>query len=101
RFAYVTNSKSDNVSMYTVDDQTGQLAQNGVVAAGAGPSWITTDPSNKYAYVTNGGGTTVSQYTIARDGKLTPMIQPTAPPRSPPRPPPRECPRAVCAAPCL
>jgi 6-phosphogluconolactonase (cycloisomerase 2 family) len=68
---------SSSISMFIVDNQTGGLAQNGEVAAGVDPSWVTVDPSNKYAYVTNIAGTTVSQYTIGGDGKLTAMTPAT------------------------
>jgi len=38
---------------------------------------VTVDPSGRYAYVANGGGNNLSQYTIGADGSLTPLAAPT------------------------
>ncbi|MBV8805419.1 MAG: beta-propeller fold lactonase family protein [Sinobacteraceae bacterium] len=48
------------------------------VAAGIGPSWLTTDPAGKYLYVVNLGDNTIGQYNIsATDGSLSPMTTAT------------------------
>ena len=47
------------------------------VAAGPSPMAVTVDPSGRYAYVANGGGNNVSQYTIGADGSLTAMATAT------------------------
>jgi 6-phosphogluconolactonase len=38
KFAYVTNSGSNDVSMYTINATTGALTSIGTIAAGTGPS---------------------------------------------------------------
>ena len=53
KFAYVTNSDSNDVSMYTIDATTGALASIGTIAAGTGPVSVAVDPAGKFAYVTN------------------------------------------------
>ena len=72
KFAYVTNSGSNNVSMYTINATTGSLTQIGAIAAGTSPSSIAIHPSGKFVYVTNSGSNDVSMYTInATTGSLT------------------------------
>ena len=72
KFAYVTNSGSNDVSMYTIDATTGALASMGTIAAGADPVSVAVDPSGKFAYVTNFGSNDVSMYTInSTTGSLT------------------------------
>jgi 6-phosphogluconolactonase (cycloisomerase 2 family) len=46
------------------------------VNAGAGASSVTIDPTGTYAYVTNRGTTTLSQFTIGTGGGLV-AIAPT------------------------
>ena len=83
KYAYVANQGSNNVSQYSISTG-GALSPmlTTTVPAGAVPSSVTIDPSGKYAYVTNfnflnlTGGDTVSQYTIAANGVLTPMTPP-------------------------
>jgi YVTN family beta-propeller protein len=72
KFAYVTNSGSNDISMYTINATTGTLTSTGVIAAGTGPSSVVVDPSGKFAYVTNSGSNNVSMYAIdATTGTLT------------------------------
>jgi len=72
KFAYVTNSGSNDVSMYTIDATTGALTSIGTIAAGTEPSSVAVDPSGKFAYVTNSNSNDVSMYTIdATTGALT------------------------------
>ena len=81
KYAYAANQGSNTVSQYTIDS-TGHLAANApaTVASQASPfslamthgaSPIAAVP--KYAYVSNYGSTTVSQYTIGDDGSLSAM----------------------------
>jgi len=76
KFAYVTNSRTNNVSMYTIhSDGTLTPIAPGTIATGTTPSSVAVDPSGKFAYVTNSGlsqAGNVSVYTINADGKLTP-----------------------------
>ena len=53
KFAYVTNSGSNDVSMYTINATTGALTSIGTIAAGTDPVSVAVDPSGKFAYVTN------------------------------------------------
>ena len=62
KFAYVANSFSNTVSMYTVDSSTGILRHNGYVAAGTNPRSVTIDPSGQFAYVANFLSDNVSAY---------------------------------------
>ena len=72
KFAYVTNSGSNDVSMYTIDATTGALTAMGTIAAGTDPVWVAVDPAGKFAYVTNSGSNNVSMYTInSTAGSLT------------------------------
>ena len=74
KFAYVTNSGSNDVSMYTIDTTTGALTSIGTIAAGSTPTSIAIHPSGKFAYVTNSGSNDVSMYSIdSASGALTLM----------------------------
>jgi YVTN family beta-propeller protein len=74
KFAYVTNSSSNDVSMYTIDGATGALTSTGTVIAGTDPVSVAVDPSGKFAYVTNYESSDVSMYAIdGTTGALTPI----------------------------
>jgi YVTN family beta-propeller protein len=74
KFAYVTNSGSNDVSIYTIDATTGTLVSMGSVAAGTQPVSVAVDPAGKFAYVTNFGSDDVSIYAIdAPTGTLVSM----------------------------
>jgi 6-phosphogluconolactonase len=71
-FAYVANSGSNNVSMYSINTTTGILTSVGTIASGTNPLSVAVDPTGKFAYVTNSGSNDVSTYTInATSGALT------------------------------
>jgi 6-phosphogluconolactonase (cycloisomerase 2 family) len=73
-FAYVTNSGSNNVSMYSINATTGVLTSGGLIDAGTTPLSVAVDPTGKFAYVTNNGSNDVSMYTInGTTGALTPV----------------------------
>jgi trimeric autotransporter adhesin len=89
--AYVpnrNNKQPGTVSHYTIDATTGALTLAVPVApatnpttAGTGPTSLAIDPSGGFAYVTNrdsGLPSTVSQFSIAANGDLTPLTPPTA-----------------------
>lgn len=63
--------KNGIVRSYAIDGKTGQLKEIGTVDTERGPYSITVDPSGKHAYVANIDSSTVSQYAIGADGKLT------------------------------
>ncbi len=72
RFAYVANSGSNDVSMYTINATTGALAPIGTIAAELSPSAVAVDPSGKFAYVVNQNSDNISMYAInATTGALT------------------------------
>ncbi len=74
KFAYVTNSGSNDVSMYTINATTGALRSIGTIAAGTEPVSVAVDPTGKFAYVTNSGSNNVSMYSIdTATGALTPI----------------------------
>src|ERR1700686_5058838 len=64
RFAYVANSGSNTVAVYTIDQTTGALTAGTAVAAGMSPHSVTVDPTGKFAYVANLFSYDVSVYTI-------------------------------------
>jgi YVTN family beta-propeller protein len=64
KFAYVTNSASNDVSMYTINATTGVLTPTGMVAAGQSPTSIAIHPSGNFVYVTNSVSNDVSMYSI-------------------------------------
>jgi YVTN family beta-propeller protein len=71
-FAYVANSGSNDVSMYSINTTTGILTPVGLIVAGTTPLSVAVDPTGKFAYVTNSGSNDVSMYTInATTGALT------------------------------
>jgi YVTN family beta-propeller protein len=72
KFAYVTNSGSNDLSMYTINATTGALTPVGTIAAGADPVSVVVDPSGKFAYVANFTSNDLSMYTIdVTTGALT------------------------------
>jgi 6-phosphogluconolactonase len=72
KFAYVTNSGSNDVSTYTINSSsTGSLSLIGMIAAGLSPTSIAIHPSGNFAYVTNSGSNDVSMYSIGTTGTLT------------------------------
>lgn len=74
KFAYVANSNSNNVSMYTINPTTGALEPIGTVSAGTSPVSVAVDPSGKFVYVANKGSNNISVYTInPTTGTLLPM----------------------------
>ena len=83
-FAYVANSCSNNLSMYTINTTTGVLTLIGMIAAGIGPASVAVDPSAKFVYVANESNFgdlvgNVSVYTIeSSTGILTSIGSPAA-----------------------
>jgi len=71
-FAYVANSGSNDVSMYSINSTTGVLTSVGSIDAGTTPLSVAVDPSGKFAYVANSNSNDVSMYTInTTTGALT------------------------------
>ena len=62
KFAYVTNSGSNDVSMYAING--GHLSSIGTVAAGTKPVSVAVDPAGQFAYVANSGSNNIATYRI-------------------------------------
>lgn len=57
KFAYVTNTGENTISLFTLDSTTGAMTANGPdVTALAGPSAITIDPTGAFVYVSTTNG---------------------------------------------
>jgi 6-phosphogluconolactonase len=71
-FAYVANVSDNTVSQFTVHATTGALTRNGPdVVTGVLPLQAVVDPSGKFVYTADNGGT-ISQFTVNSDGTLAP-----------------------------
>ena len=74
KFVYLTNSSSNNVTIYSIDPATGSLTATGSIPAGTSPQSVAVDHSGKFAYVANGGSNDISMYTInSTTGALEPL----------------------------
>jgi DNA-binding beta-propeller fold protein YncE len=61
---YVANQGDGTVSVFTIEVMGGLVVARGSpVAAGTGPSAVTTEPSNRYVFVANATSNTLSGYT--------------------------------------
>lgn len=71
RYAYVTNTGSDNISSYTVG-RNGQAALGQAIATttDAGPIDAAIAPRGHTLFVLNGGGRSIQSFGIGRDGQL-------------------------------
>jgi 6-phosphogluconolactonase (cycloisomerase 2 family) len=75
---YVANAGSNTISVFAIDATTGALTplSPATYATGQGPSSLTVDPTSRFLYVANSGGSNdISAFVIASDGSggLTPM----------------------------
>lgn len=73
-FAFVANRDSDNVSVYSLDPDTGGLTEVGTpIEGGDGPISVVVEPSGRFAYLANSLSNNVSVYSIdPTNGALTP-----------------------------
>ncbi len=72
RYAYVANYGGSNVSIYTVDSQSGQLHHKGHAKTTGSTDAVVVEPSGEYAYAANFDSGTVSVFRInAENGALT------------------------------
>ncbi len=74
-FAYVTNTLSNNISIYNVDPN-GNLSLIGDgnnAATGAGPIDLDISNDGLFLYVLNGDDDTISAYTVGADGLVNPI----------------------------
>jgi len=72
-YAYATNFDDDTVSQYQLGSSDGSLTplSMATVSAGHQPFSISVEPTGEYAYVSNWGSSSVSQYRIGSNGSLT------------------------------
>ena len=85
KYAYVANSNGGSISQYAINATTGSLSPlTPATVTTINPGSIAIDPKGPYVYVANGTssqnttqGQSVSQYTIAANGALTPMTPAT------------------------
>jgi 6-phosphogluconolactonase len=75
-FVYAANSSSasDNVFGFSLDDVSGALTaiSGSPFSAGTDPQWIALTPGGEFAFVTNFGSSSISQYTVdTSTGALT------------------------------
>jgi 6-phosphogluconolactonase len=73
KYAYTTNTASNNLSTFNVSRNTGSISVNTAIAATAGMGPIDAALSNnsKYLYVLNGGSHTIGVYAVANNGALS------------------------------
>jgi len=75
KFVYVANSKSNNISGYSIDPSTGALTPlaGSPFAAGAGPSSLAVASGRVFRYTANTGSNNLSVFSIdSKTGALTP-----------------------------
>jgi 6-phosphogluconolactonase (cycloisomerase 2 family) len=65
-YAVNSSSTSDNVFGYSLNNVSGALTEltGGAFSAGVAPQWITLTPNGNFAYVTNFGSNSISQFTV-------------------------------------
>jgi len=72
KYAYTTNTASNNLTSFDINKNTGAIAVNTAIAATSGMGPIDADLSNnsKYLYVLNAGSHSISVYKVENDGSL-------------------------------
>lgn len=77
KFLYTVSEASDGtVSAYTFDPVSGKLIfLNSVSSGGNGPCYVATDSKNRFLYVGNYGGGSLSAIPINADGSLNDQMQ--------------------------
>lgn len=71
RYLYVVNRNDNNVSIFTIDQTTGNLTANGAISAESMPFRVSFDPSGKFLYVVDEDGPS-TVFTVKSDGTLAP-----------------------------
>jgi 6-phosphogluconolactonase len=80
QYTFVSNSGSQNVSVFSVNPATGQLSPIGTpISAGTAPGDLITDATGAHLYVEDGLANVLYAYGIADDGTLSPFSPPTFP----------------------
>jgi trimeric autotransporter adhesin len=76
---YTCGMVANELIMWSDSNGSLDMSQIHSYAAGSAPAGVTFDPTKHYCYVANAGDQTVSLYSIAVDGSLTPMSPSTVP----------------------
>jgi 6-phosphogluconolactonase len=73
KFAYTTNTASNNLSAFNVNRNNGSVSVNTAVAATSdmGPIDAALSNNSKYLYVLNAGSHSIGAYAVANNGSLT------------------------------
>ncbi len=73
RYAYTTNTASNNLSNFNVNTNSGSISVNTAIAGttGMGPIDAALSNNSKYLYVLNGGSHTISVYAVSNNGGLS------------------------------
>ena len=70
-YVYMTTSKTNVIDQYSIDFQSGALAQIGTpVAAGNNPVRLVASPSGLFVYVVNQGDSNVQEFAVQSNGAL-------------------------------
>jgi 6-phosphogluconolactonase len=73
KFAYTTNTASDNISTFAINKSSGHINVQQAIAATtqAGPIDAALSRNSKFLYVLNGGGNSIDGFRVGGDGDLT------------------------------
>lgn len=73
KYAYTTNTASNNLSSFDINKHTGGISVNTPIASttGMGPIDAALSDNSKYLYVLNSGGHSIGVYTVANNGGLS------------------------------
>ena len=73
KYAYTTNTASNNVTNFNVNTTTGNISVNTAIAAttGMGPIDAALNNNSKYLYILNGVSNTIGVYAVANNGSLS------------------------------
>ena len=73
KYAYTTNTASNNISNFNVSRNTGNLSVNTAIAATTdmGPIDAALSNNSKYLYIVNAGSHSIGAYAIANNGSLS------------------------------
>lgn len=73
KYAYTTNTASNNISNFNVNTNSGSISVNTAIAAttGMGPIDAALSNNSKYLYTLNAGSNTIGVYGVAGNGSLS------------------------------
>jgi YVTN family beta-propeller protein len=74
QFAYVANAGSNDVSVFTIDPETGGLTPKGTFSAGVTPLGVAVDPTGRFLYTTNAASSDISAFSVAPGSGLLTLV---------------------------